>query len=114
MAFVSEKREALMLLEDIENGITRGSDTGYRLDNCDPALVYFILTWLRHRYAKDPANGAGVLGRIVEITGGHNSVTANMNLGKKDPIVEWFEEAHDYTEFSSQAFIDLVVEKLES
>ncbi len=114
MSFVTEKREALMLLEDIENGITRGADTGYRLDNSDPALVYFILTWLRHRYSNDPAMGPGVLGRIVAITAGHNSVTEKMNEGKVDPIVEWFEEAHEYKEFGAEAFIDLVIEKLES
>ena len=112
MAFSTEKREALTLLEDIENGTTHGMDTGYRLDNSDPALVYFILTWLRHRYATHPA-AAGVLGRIVEITNGNNSVTAKMNEGKQDSIVAWFEEEHEYKDFDGEAFIDLVIEKLE-
>ena len=113
MAFDIEKREALALLEDIENGITRGADTGYRLDNSDPALVYFILTWLRHHYPTHHPSASGVLGRIVQITNGHNSVTEKMSIGKKDPLVEWFEETHEYREFNSESFIDLVIEKLE-
>ena len=112
MAFKTEKREALTLLEDIETGTNHGADTGYRLDNSDPALVYFILTWLRQKYSKHPA-AAGVLGRIVEITNGNNSVTAKMAEGKKDAIVTWFEEEHEYKDFDAEAFIDLVVEKLE-
>jgi len=33
--------------------------------------------------------------------------------GEADPVVEWFEETHDYSALSRDEFITLIVEKLE-
>lgn len=113
MSFQIEKREALTLLEDIENGTERGGDTAHRLEECDPALAYFMITWLRTKYGNDHPAALGVLGRIVEITKKNSAVTTRMNEGKSDPIVTWFEGEHSYKDFDAEAFIDLVIEKLE-
>jgi len=113
MAFEREQEEALNLLRDIESGKLRGSEAGYRLDDTDPALVYLLFTWLRHRYGRDHPAAAGVIGRLVEITNGRNSVKASMREGKADPIIAWFEEEYEYRSFSDREFIALIVEKLE-
>jgi hypothetical protein len=61
VAFESEKRQALHLLESIENGSTPMAGVAHNLEQADPALVFFILTWLRERYTGHPA-AEGVLG----------------------------------------------------
>ncbi len=113
MAFERERQEALSLLLAIENGSLCGTEAGYRLDDTDPALVYLIFTWLRSRYGRDHPAAAGVIGRLVEITNGHNSVKAKMREGKADPVIAWFEEAYSYSHFNAEEFIALVIEKLE-
>jgi hypothetical protein len=112
MAFEREQREALHLLQGIENGTLSANDAGMLIDEADPALVYFIITWLRNRYANHPA-AEGVIGRIVELTSGYNSVKKKMREGKSDSIVAWFEETHTYRDFDGPDFIALVIEKLE-
>ena len=113
MAFEREQREALALLRDLEDGTLQGAEAGYRLDKTDPALVYLLFTWLRNRYGGDHPAAAGVIGRLVEITKGHNGVKASMKGGRSDPIVEWFEDEYEYRDFRAEDFIALIVEKLE-
>jgi len=113
VAFEHEQRRALHLLEGIENGTLSATESATLLDEADPALVYFIVTWLRTRYKDHPA-GDGVIGRLVEVTNGANSVGAKMREGKADPIVEWFEDEYSYRELRAREFIAVVVEKLES
>lgn len=113
MAFEREQREALYLLEGIENGMMSTNDAAHLIDQADPALVYLLLTWLRDHYGRGHPAAEGVLGRLVEITNGHSLVKAKMREGKADPIVAWFEEAHEYRAFTSVSFVALVVEKLE-
>ena len=113
MAFEREQRDALYLLEGIENGTLSASDAGQIVDETDPALVYLIFTWLRARYAGDHPAAEGVIGRLVELTSGYNTVKAKMREGKDDVIVAWFEEVHSYRDFGSKDFIALVIEKLE-
>lgn len=113
MAFAREQREALHLLEGIENGTLRAVAAGSLIDEADPALVYLIFTWLRNRYGGGHPAAEGVIGRLVELTSGASSVNAKMREGKTDPIVAWFEEEHSYREFGASDFIALVVEKLE-
>jgi len=112
MAFEQEQRQALRLLQGIENGTLSASDAGLLIDDADPALVYFILTWLRQRYVGHPA-AEGVIGRIVELTSGYNSVKAKMREGKSDSLVAWFEGEYEYRDYSATDFIALIVEKLE-
>ena len=113
MAFEQEQRAALHLLQGIENGTLRTSDASHLVDEADPALVYLIFTWLRGRYGADHPAAEGVIGRLVQLTGGHGSAAAKMREGKSDPIVTWFEAEHSYKEFGATDFIALIVEKLE-
>lgn len=113
MAFAQEQREALHLLHGIENGTLSTVDAAHLIGEADPALVYFIITWLRSRYGADHPAAEGVLGRIVELTNGHPSVQAKMREGKADPVVTWFEEEHTYRMLGDMEFIELIVEKLE-
>lgn len=112
MSFQQEQREALHLLQGIENGTLSASDASHLVDESDPALVYLIFTWLRSRYGGDHPAAEGVIGRLVDVTG-RGSARSKMSEGKRDPIVAWFEEEHSYKEFSANEFIALVVEKLE-
>ncbi len=113
MTFEREQREALHLLEGIENGTLQTVEAGSLIDEADPALVYLIFTWLRTRYGGDHPAAEGVIGRLVELTGSYSSVNAKMSEGKSDPIVIWFEDEHTYRDFGARDFIALVVEKLE-
>lgn len=112
MAFDLEKRQALRILEGIEQGSSSAAESFQLIDDADPTLVYFIFTWLRERYAKHPA-AEGVIGRIVEICSEHPSVTRQVEAGKTDAVVTWFEETYRYRELDSKEFVDIVVEKLE-
>lgn len=112
MAFEVEEREAMSLLQGIENGSLQGNSAAYRVCEADPALVYFIFTWLRSRYGADHPAAAGVVGRLVELSE-NSSVKAQLSEGKADSIVTWFESEHTYKEFDASRFISLIVEKLE-
>ena len=114
MAFELEQREALHLLEAIENGQKSSIEIGHLMDEADPALIYLIVTWLRTRYGANHPASEGVIGRIVDTIKGHRSMNQKMTEGKNDPISRWFEEEYEYREFDSGAFIALIVEKLES
>jgi len=113
MAFEREQREALYLLEGIENGNVPTVEVGSLIDEADPALVYLVFTWLRARYGADHPAAEGVIGRLVELTNGSSSVNDKMREGKSDPIVTWFEDEHSYRELDSRDFIALIVDKLE-
>jgi hypothetical protein len=113
MAFEIEKREARRILDGIEMGSMGASDSFTLLERADPTLVYFLVTWLRTRYAHDPA-AEGVIGRIVTICQRYPAVTRMMKQGQADPLVEWFEGTYEYRELTNDEFVNLVVEKLES
>ncbi len=113
MAFEQEQREALYLLQGIENGTVSTSDIAHRMGEAEPALVYFLITWLRERYGGDHPAAEGVIGRIVELTTAHRSIKTQMREGKADSIVEWFESEHGYRDFDARNFVELIVEKLE-
>ena len=113
MSFEIEKREARRILNVIEMGTLDAADVFPLLEQADPTLVYFLVTWLRLRYAHDPA-AEGVIGRIVAISQKYPAVTRMMKQGQADPLVEWFEDTYEYRAFTSDEFIDIVVEKLES
>ena len=113
MAFAQEQREALYLLQSIEEGTLPVADVRNLIEEADPALVYLIFTWIRNRYGAGHPAAEGVIGRLVELTSSYNSVNAKITEGKADPIVTWFEEVHNYRDLSASDFIELVVEKLE-
>ncbi len=113
MAFEQERREALYLLQAIENGMLKTADIAHLIDRSDPALVHLVVSWIRNRYAGDHPAAEGVVGRLVELTNKHSSMKTKMSEGKRDPVVAWFEETHDYRDFGSIEFIAVIVEKLE-
>jgi len=113
MAFEQEQREALHLLLGIENGTLGATGAARLIEEADPALVYFIFTWLRSRYGADHPAAEGVIGRLVELTNGYKTVKAQIDEGKRDSIVAWFEEEYRYRDFTAAAFVELIIEKLE-
>lgn len=114
MEFEMEKRQAMHLLEGIENGAMSSTRLKSLIDDADPALVYLVVSWLRARYGADHPAAGGVIGRIVELTQGAGSMSKKMREGKADSISAWFEEEFSYKDYSSTEFIALVVDKLES
>jgi hypothetical protein len=112
MAFERERAAALRILEGIEEGTMTSSDSFALIDEADPTLVYFIVTWLRSRYGPSHPASDAVLGRLLAISN-RPSVAAKMKEGQADPVVEWFEDAYSYRDLDSKEFIALVVDKLE-
>ncbi len=113
MAFEQEQRQALHLLQAIENGTLEAASIAHLIEEADPALVYLLLTWLRSQYAGDHPAAEGVIGRLVELTSRFGHVKTKMNEGKRDPVVAWFEETHTYREFSAISFVYVIIDKLE-
>ncbi len=113
MAFSIEKAEAQRLLGALEDAKLGTSDTFRLVEKADPALVYFVFTWLRARYPSSHPASDAVLGRMGELCSRYPKAARMAQDGKEDPIVEWFEDAYNYRDFRAVAFIDLVVEKLE-
>lgn len=113
MAFETEQREARRLLDSIELGSMPTTDVARLIELADPVWVYLMFTWLRTRYAKHAAAG-GVIGRIVEICQRYPLATRMMKEGQHDSLVEWFESTYEYRELDADAFVQIVIEKLES
>lgn len=113
MSFDSEKRVAAHMLSVVEDGRHSVDDMKRFYEDADPALVHLLFSWLRHRYHAGHSASEGVLGRIVELCASSAAIAKKAKTGASDPIVEWFEEDHEYGDFDGPAFIDLIVEKLE-
>ena len=113
MAFEYEQRQAQRMLSGIEMGSMNAADSFALLEEADPTLVYFLITWLRVRYAHDPV-AEGVIGRVVEICTKYPTVTQMMKTGQADVLVTWFEDIYEYRDLTSDELIRIVVEKLES
>ncbi len=112
MAFEAEKRDAMWMLSALEDGDRSTDDLRSLYEPADPALVYLILAWLRERYRGHSA-AEGVYGRIAALCQASSTVNRKRQQGSKDAIVQWLEESYDYGELDRDAFIDLVVDKLE-
>jgi hypothetical protein len=113
MAFEPAKREAMHLLQAIEDGRKPPADLAQLLEDADPALAYLTLQWLRAHYPPGHSAAEGVLGRIVATLSERPSVTRHVKSGERDAIAQWFEEAYDVRELDREAFVDTVVDKLE-
>lgn len=113
MGFELEEREARRVLDAIELGSTSIADCFALLEQSDPTFVYLLFSWLRNRFANDPA-AVGVIGRIVEICQRYPGVTRMMKQGEADSLAKWFEDTYEYRDLSADAFVRIVVEKLES
>jgi hypothetical protein len=113
MAFEHEQKQALHLLDIVEQGTKTPAEAGRLLQDADPTLVYFIFTWLRERYPASHPAAEGVIGRLGEICEQYPGVTRQVKEGEADSVVTWFEDAYAYRDLDSRQFIELVVEKLE-
>ncbi len=111
MDFAHEKRVASRLLEALEDGTLSTVDTRPLAEDADPALLFLIIRWLRARYMGHPA-ADGVLGRIVALCQ-LPSISRAVKAGERDAITGWFTETYDPGELDREAFIDIVVDKLE-
>ena len=113
MAFEHEKRQAMYMLQGIEEGSMSASASYGLLRDADPTLVYFMFTWLRAYYHAGHPASEGVMGRIVNICSDHPAILKQIKQGQADSLVAWFEDAYTYKEFQSRAFIEFIVKKLE-
>jgi hypothetical protein len=113
MAFDSEKRVAARLLAVVENGTLPIADTKPLMEEADPALVYLLFGWLRARYHSGHSASEGVLGRIVALCSSSSVIARKVRSGEQDAIVQWFEETYAYRDLDRDAFISLIVDKLE-
>lgn len=112
MAFEQETKAALRILEGITEGTMSSGDSISLVEDADPALIYLLFTWIRHRYGPSHPASDGVLGRLVAISN-RPSVAAKMKEGQEDAVVEWFEDGYSYRDLDAAAFVALIIEKLE-
>lgn len=112
MAFEQQQREALRILEGIEEGTSSAADSSELVEAADPALIYLMFTWLRKRYA-DHTNSDAVIGRLVEVSN-RGAVAKMMKEGQADPISRWFEETYNYRELDKNQLVETIIDKLES
>lgn len=113
MAFEHEQRQAMRILEGIEQGSMSAPQSFNVLEHADPTLIYFIFTWLRERYPASHPAAEAVLGRLSAICSKYPAIAKRAKEGQTDGIVAWFEDAYTYRDFDAREFVSLVVEKLE-
>ena len=111
----SQIREGVRLLEGLEDGVLPSSDCYNILDQLDDVLVSLVIKYLRKKYPASKPDAAGVMGRLVDLSGTYPKVVQKVKNGDDDPISEWFEESYAYRDYFSDpdAFITLIVNKLE-
>jgi hypothetical protein len=108
-------RNAVWVLESIENGSAEAREIFSKLEALDPVLVYFIFRFLREKYGSGNPAGEGVMKRVLEITENHPNLVAMSRTGEKDPIREWFDDTYTVREYFQQVeeLIEMLVEKIE-
>lgn len=113
---MDERRDALRLLDGLENGGMSPGDAAVLAADLDPVLFYVIVSFLRAIHpASDPAASA-VLERVVRLTAGNAALVRKHREGAEDPVSRWFESEHGYRDFRGRGpeLIDRIVDKLES
>ncbi|PRP90690.1 hypothetical protein ENSA5_62360 [Enhygromyxa salina] len=111
--FAREKRETLVLLRGIVQGLADPAESDRKLEAADPTLVYFLFRWIKKYYHRDQEGADIVRARLREVTNANRGLTRKAKDGEVDPIVEWFEGNYRYRELSAEQLVDIVVEKLE-
>jgi hypothetical protein len=111
--FAAEKLEALTMLTGIVEGSAMPEELFPAFDAADPTLVYFIFKWIKKHYHRDHDDSDFVRGNLKDLTNSYRALTRKAKGGEEDPIVEWFEGSHRYSELPAEEFIDLIVDKLE-
>jgi hypothetical protein len=112
----NEGREGKRMLSGLEMGKLSVADVYNIADELDPVLVYFVLRYLREKYPPGNPASQGVMERLLELTKTYDDVVKASKQGEKDSMREWFDDTHSMHEFfgDSDAFVDMIVEKLES
>lgn len=115
MSSLSERNEGLRLLQGLEAGTMNSSEAYNIAKKREPILLYFIFRYLRDRYnGSDPAS-AGVMQRVIELTGTYDDLVRMNKEAEKDSMVEWFNDGYSVRDFrSSEEYLDFIIEKLES
>lgn len=101
------------MLTGIEQGLMTPDEVYPLLEAADPTLVYFIFKWIKKYYHREHDDFEVVRGRLSDVKNSYRSLTRKAKAGEEDPVVEWFEGTHRYSELEAPEFIDIVVEKLE-
>ena len=109
-------RDALWVLDGIENGTVEARESFSKIEELDPVLVYFVFRYLREKYGSGNPAGEGVMKRVLEITENHPNLVSKSREGEKDPIREWFDDTYTVREYFQQPdeLIAMIVEKIES
>jgi hypothetical protein len=114
VAFDFEKRQAMRLLSGIEEGTLKPFELAASIQSADPALVCLIFGWIRAWYPSSHPASDGVLGRLAEVCTRYPAAARRAKSGESDSFVAWFLDDYSYRDLRAAAFVDLVVEKLES
>lgn len=113
MDFEAEKLEALTILLGIVQGTMSTQECFELLDPADPTLVYFLLKYTKKHYHREHDDFEIVRARLSELKNSYRSLTRKARSGEEDPVVEWFEGTHRYSELEPEAFVDIIIDKLE-
>jgi len=116
MDAIDEKREALRLLDGLENGGMPANEAAILAEDLDPVLVFVIVNYLREIHpASDPAAGP-VLERVVGMTSVSPAVILRHKEGEEDPVSRWFESEYSYADFRGRGneLVELIVDKIDS
>lgn len=111
----SQIREGVRLLEGLEDGVLNSSDCYNIVDSLDDVLVSLIIKYLRKKYPPSKPEAAGVMGRLVDLSGTYPKIVQIVKEGEEDPISEWFQESYAFRDYYSDPdeFVSLIVNKLE-
>lgn len=109
------KRDSLRWLEGLEDGHMGSLDLYNLSQKLDPVLTSLMIRYLRKKYPNTKPEAAGVIGRLVDLSGTYPQVVKTAKDAESDPICEWFLETYSFSEFyqKPEEMIDLIVEKLE-
>ncbi len=113
MEFEEEKAAAMAMLEGIVLGSLEPDELFQLLDAADPTLVHLLLRYAKKHYHRDHEHYDEVRGRLKDLTNSYRSLTRKAKEGETDPVVDWFEGTHRYSELEAAEFIDIIVDKLE-
>lgn len=108
-------RDALWVLDGIENGTVAARESFTTMEGLDPVLIYFIFRFLREKYQTTNPSAAGVIKRMLDLTETHSKLVKASQEGEKDPIREWFDETYSIRDYfpNPEELIDMLVEKIE-
>lgn len=111
-----EADEAVRVLSAIENGTMQPEDAANRARDLDPVYVWAITEFVRDAYSSSHPAAAGVLDRLVRMTGAERSLVRKHKDGEADPIAAWFRSEYSWGDFRGRGaeMIGVLADKLES